>query len=312
MDSLNTNPLVSIIIPAYNMRKYILEALYSVVAQTYKFWEIIVVDDCSPDPHHDLIDEFKTHHPHALIQIVRHDVNCRLGGARNTGMKMAKGSIFAFLDSDDVWRPDHLADSVSAIAQSADITFCDFQTFTDNVKRSTPAQAFDSWGPFPQSLFVHNFIVPSGVLITRNAASLVGQFSTLPEVHMVEDLDYWIRAASKKLKFTHIPKTNLLYRKHDKAATSNIARILRAKAHVLFNNRSASICTSFTFRRKRISTVCGEAARHTRRKNPLLAVKFYMMSFYVWPLNFKSLGAAIYFTAPALRKLVGNSAYSVA
>ncbi|NER78112.1 MAG: glycosyltransferase family 2 protein [Leptolyngbya sp. SIO1D8] len=97
-------PLISIIIPTFNREKVIPISLESVLGQTYKNLEIIVVDDCSEDHTRDVISAYGD----PRIQYIRHSKN--LGGAvaRNTGINLAKGEYIAFLDSDDAWVPNKL------------------------------------------------------------------------------------------------------------------------------------------------------------------------------------------------------------
>lgn len=95
----------SIIIPAYNSEKFIARCLESVVTQKFPAdeFEIIVVDDCSPDRQNDIIKIFISFHKNNNINLIKHVRNLRQGGARNTAMKEAKGEYIFFLDSDDYW-----------------------------------------------------------------------------------------------------------------------------------------------------------------------------------------------------------------
>lgn len=100
------NELVSIIMPAYNCRRFITESIKSVQAQTYQNWELIIIDDYSEDDTIDIVKEFsKKDDKIKLFQNAS-----RLGAAvsRNIGLKEAKGRWVAFLDSDDLWLPKKL------------------------------------------------------------------------------------------------------------------------------------------------------------------------------------------------------------
>ena len=90
-------PLVSIIVPVYNRKDLLPRTLASVINQTYKNLEIIVVDDGSSDDIKSVVDSFND----ARIKYVRHTENKGLPSARNTGLKTASGDFIAFLDSDD-------------------------------------------------------------------------------------------------------------------------------------------------------------------------------------------------------------------
>ena len=95
-------PLVSVIIPVYNVRPYLREALDSVTGQTYRNLEIIIVDDGSTDGSAEICDEYRTD---PRVQVI-HQENLGLSGARNTGLDHASGDLIAFLDPDDAFCGD--------------------------------------------------------------------------------------------------------------------------------------------------------------------------------------------------------------
>lgn len=98
------NNLVSIIMPSYNTGKYIAEAIQSVINQTYKYWELIIVDDCSSDN----TDEIVTSFSEPRIKFFKNKINSGAAVSRNRALREAKGRWIAFLDSDDLWRIDKL------------------------------------------------------------------------------------------------------------------------------------------------------------------------------------------------------------
>lgn len=106
--------LVSVIIPNYNRTTTLQRAIRSVLVQTYNKFEVIVVDDCSPKDPQPYLNELKDDR----IKLVRHAENLHGGAARNTGVKEASGQFIAFLDSDDEWLPDHLAQRVAQMSKN--------------------------------------------------------------------------------------------------------------------------------------------------------------------------------------------------
>ncbi|MEM7701099.1 MAG: glycosyltransferase family 2 protein [Pseudomonadota bacterium] len=94
------------IIPIYNCEPFLAECLESVLAQTFRNFEVICVDDCSPDGSVQIVDEFLRRD--TRIHLVRHERNLGLGGARNTGMKTARADFIASADSDDTMKPNML------------------------------------------------------------------------------------------------------------------------------------------------------------------------------------------------------------
>ena len=99
-----TKGLVSIITPTYNCGDYIADTIRSVLAQTYKDWEMIIVDDCSSDNTKEVVNGFND----SRIKYHRLANNSGAAVARTEAMRLADGEYMAFLDSDDLWMPDKL------------------------------------------------------------------------------------------------------------------------------------------------------------------------------------------------------------
>lgn len=122
----NKNPRFSVIIPAYNVEKYIGKAIESVKKQTFKNLEIIVVEDCSTDDTKKEIKKYKND-----IILVQHKINKCLGGARNSGMRVAKGDYIIFLDGDDFLNNDKVLEKLDNLIgnQKVDVVYMGFTTF---------------------------------------------------------------------------------------------------------------------------------------------------------------------------------------
>jgi glycosyltransferase involved in cell wall biosynthesis len=112
-----SGPIVSVIIPLYNAEKYISETLKSVLNQTYQNFEIIVVNDGSSDRGPEICQAFAQSHPDLQIRIIS-QANRGLPGARNTGIRSAKGEYLALLDSDDLWHPRKLESHIQHLQRS--------------------------------------------------------------------------------------------------------------------------------------------------------------------------------------------------
>ncbi|MFJ8512855.1 glycosyltransferase family 2 protein [Lysinibacillus xylanilyticus] len=102
--SYKKNNLISIITPVYNSEKYIGETIKSVLAQSYKNWEMIIADDCSKDNTANVINEFND----PRIKYFKLEENSGAAVARNKALEKAKGKYIAFLDADDMWKPNKL------------------------------------------------------------------------------------------------------------------------------------------------------------------------------------------------------------
>ena len=124
-------PLVSVIMPAYNAEEYISEAVQSVMAQTYTNWEPLILDDCSTDGTADKARCFSDLDPR--ITLYSNPKNIGVALTRNKGMALAKGSWVALLDSDDIWHKDKLEKQlVAAENTGADIIYCSYSLMDKN------------------------------------------------------------------------------------------------------------------------------------------------------------------------------------
>ncbi|ATP57992.1 glycosyltransferase [Pedobacter ginsengisoli] len=119
---LNNNQTVSVIIPMYNAADTIEETLHSVVNQTNKASEIIVVDDGSIDNSLGIVRDFAARHSDQNIKVIE-KTNGGVSSARNAGMQIAKSSFFALLDSDDVWLPNKLERQMKVLLDNPLIDF---------------------------------------------------------------------------------------------------------------------------------------------------------------------------------------------
>ena len=111
--------LVSVVIPLFNSKNFILATLKSVIQQTYKNFEIILVDDFSKDNSLSLVKSFKNKNKKLKIKILSSNLKSGCPSIpRNIGIKAAKGKYIAFLDSDDIWHPEKLALQINALKKS--------------------------------------------------------------------------------------------------------------------------------------------------------------------------------------------------
>lgn len=133
-------PLISVIIPVYRVENYLKRCIESVLAQTYKNIEILLVDDGSPDECPKICDEYAKRYAHIRVF---HQNNRGLSGARNTGIDHAEGKYLAFLDSDDVYSPYFLESLYGALKKyHAQISQCRWEYMhEDSIKEAYDPQA---------------------------------------------------------------------------------------------------------------------------------------------------------------------------
>lgn len=116
--------LVSIIIPVYNVKQYLVEAIESVLSQTYKTVEIIIIDDGSTDGSSNICDEYARKDPR--IHVI-HQKNMGLSNARNRGLCYMSGEVVAFLDPDDAYSPDYISVMLNTmIRKDAEVVICKY------------------------------------------------------------------------------------------------------------------------------------------------------------------------------------------
>lgn len=143
------NSKVTVIVPVYNMENYIHKCIQSLLDQTYKNIEIILVDDASTDRCPQICDEYAAKYPR--VRTV-HQKNTGVSGARNRGLEMATGTKIAFVDSDDWIHPSMIEEMVSAAEKNdADIVICDWMTFNHGEEEGEAhTQAINNSAPMEQ------------------------------------------------------------------------------------------------------------------------------------------------------------------
>lgn len=114
------NPLISIVVPVYNASKYIGKTIESVLAQTYKEWELLLVNDCSTDNSVEVISAYLSD---KRIKLITQDKNMGAAKARNRGIDEANGQVLAYIDADDLWHEDKLKKEL-AFMKANDVAFC--------------------------------------------------------------------------------------------------------------------------------------------------------------------------------------------
>jgi glycosyltransferase involved in cell wall biosynthesis len=137
VSDVNKVPLVSVVIPTYNRAHLISRAIDSVLSQTFKNWELIIVDDRSTDNTKSRILKCTNRDKRIKYVVNKHKKGS--AGARNQGVELAKGEYIAFLDSDDEWKPWHLKCIVEQLEKNpdVDIIFGDFERFKGKIKINT-------------------------------------------------------------------------------------------------------------------------------------------------------------------------------
>ncbi len=129
-------PLVTIILPVYNVERFVAETIESIITQSFEDWELLIVDDGATDRTSAIIANYQS--GDGRIRVVSHATNSGPHAARNTALGLARGALIAFLDGDDVWYHEKLAKQVAAMERSrADISYTGYERRRDGRRRGT-------------------------------------------------------------------------------------------------------------------------------------------------------------------------------
>lgn len=221
-----TSPKVSIIIPAYNIAKYIVETLDSVFIQTFNNYETIVINDGSPDT-----EEFEKELKPYFDKIVYLKLNnVGAGAARNFGIENSRGELLAFLDGDDIWMPDYLASQVKFLEENNyNLVYSDALLFGGSAYDGRSyMQDSPSGGEanFESLLDLRCNVITSGTLATKKNVVDVGMFEW--EKVRAHDFVLWLRIAKAGGQIGYQKKILLKYRvRLDSLSGDSIQRVQR-------------------------------------------------------------------------------------
>jgi glycosyltransferase involved in cell wall biosynthesis len=202
--SLSSSPLVSVVIPAYAAAAYIRQTLDSVFRQTYANYEVIVVNDGSPD--REQLESALNEYGERVIYIKQE--NRGPSGARNAAIRRARGEFIAFLDSDDLWFENYLESQLHGLEETPgyDFIYCDAKLMGDGVPSGrTFMQAFPSRGPvnFESLLSLQCIVISSCTVARRESIVKAGLFDE--GFRHCEDFDLWLRIAFSGARMRYQP-----------------------------------------------------------------------------------------------------------
>src|SRR5579864_775617 len=187
-------PVVSVIIPAFNAADYIAAALESVLAQTFPDYEVILVNDGSPDTQR--LEQAIEPYASRIIYLTQE--NRGPSAARNLGIRHARGEWLALLDSDDAWLPHYLSEQLRFLQQdpSLDMVYCDAALEGEKyAEGKTFMQLCPSTGPvtFESLVTAQTQVITSGSVVRRLKVKAAGFFDE--QMRYSEDHDLWLRIA---------------------------------------------------------------------------------------------------------------------
>lgn len=223
------HPRVSILMPVYNVAPYLREAMDSILTQTFQDFELIVLDDCSPDNSAEILDTYTDE------RIVRYrgEKNMGLSNVLNVGMQMARGEFIARMDSDDISTPERLATQVAFLDAHPEVDLCSCGMELFGAKQETWVRETNVEDVKITALF-HSPILHASSMWRREVFEQAGLLYK-QEMVPAEDYDMWTRAMAAGLKLVNIPEVMYKYRIHPSQATNNVNRLIQKDREVIVN-----------------------------------------------------------------------------
>jgi glycosyltransferase involved in cell wall biosynthesis len=222
-----STPTVSVIIPTHNYGRFIGNALESVLTQTYRDLEVIVVDDGSTDNTREQLGPFADH----IVYISQ--ANAGVAAARNAGIQRSRGEYVAFLDADDVWLPSKIESSLRILREDPDTgVVYHWWGFIDQNGNPLPQKVKPTYrGDLLEQLLLGSLFTPSMSVLRRASLERVGVFD--PAVVPAEDWDMWLRLAVAGYEFDYVPEVLTWSRIHDSNLSGNPTKLLERERIVL-------------------------------------------------------------------------------
>jgi glycosyltransferase involved in cell wall biosynthesis len=212
-------PRVSVIIPAYNSAAKVKGAIKSALAQTYKDFEIVVIDDGSTDETESVVRSFGDR-----VLYFKQE-NQGAGAARNAGIKRSSGEFIAFLDSDDLWSPEKLDEQIPLLERDPELglVYSDWAVVSEDkvVEESYLKTVPSASGYVFDQLVRWGFILTSGVVVRRACLNDVGDFDN--SLSIAQDYDLWLRICYR-WKVALVNKPLVTKRSWDGSLSSNLAK----------------------------------------------------------------------------------------
>ncbi len=229
-------PKVSILIPCYNVAKYLPESMDSVLRQTFQDYEVIIIDDGSRDNIGEIVKQYIADYPQVCIRYL-HQENSGLSMARNLGVKHAMGDYLALLDADDKWTPEHLRKSVSVLDEFPEVglVHANISRFTSSGQDLGVPQRREEFlsGEIFEHIFLRRADISCPTVVFRKSCiESVGPFDANLARLGCEDRELWLRIA-QKFKFKYIPEVLAYYRVSPDSMSRNVEKMFAARIYVV-------------------------------------------------------------------------------
>lgn len=287
METSKKQPLVSVVLPTYNRAHLIVKSIETVLEQSYKNLELIVVDDCSTDNTRQRVKDIKD----SRLKYIKIERNAGPAYARNKGIKLSGGEYIAFQDDDDRWMRDKLQKQVDVLMSSPEsvgIVYTGIYKLIKGKNEYIPSKKnINREGCIFEELLRGNF-VPIHALVRRSCFEKVGFFDE--SMPALEDWDMWLRMAEKYEFFYIREALSVCYSTID-GVSSDWRKIIIARSIVLkkyFRNLAGNkpLLSHHYFRIGKIWSTNGEFYKGCGYL--MKAIGIYPCVLYYWKMLIKS------------------------
>lgn len=217
----NSNPLVSVIMPAYNSEKYISEAIESILDQSFKDFEFIIIDDGSTDETWDIIQKYKMKNQRIIA--VKNEINLKMTKALNKGINLARGEYLVRMDADDWSYPYRIKAQVefmqhnpNIVVSGGSIEVCDERLVVKN-KRKYPNSDKD----VRKKIFRYNPFAHPSTIFRKDKVLEVGKYDE--RLPLTQDYDLYFRLG-KVGKFANLDRVLIKLRNHPKSSSMSMEK----------------------------------------------------------------------------------------
>ncbi|MCT2347464.1 glycosyltransferase family 2 protein [Bacillales bacterium AN1005] len=243
MEYKKTDPLITIFMPVYNTEKYIAESINSILNQTYKNFELLIIDDGSSDRSVEIIKSYKDNR----VNLIRNEKNMGLPYTRNLGLKMAKGDYIAIMDSDDISDRERLERQLNILLENNNISvvISNFKLLYSSGKRKKSGLPQFSPEEIKAQLLFRNYILNSSAMISKDFL-LKNEITYHEDFFACQDYMFWIDC----IKHGNIARDNyylLEYRTGHENITSSSKKEKRAARKKLLDYIHINALQAFGF-----------------------------------------------------------------
>lgn len=276
----------SVVMPAYNAANYISNALDSVRNQTFRDYEVVIVNDGSTDNTSEIIKNYFKNFSSMHYKLIEQK-NKGIGGARNSGIKETEGDFIAFLDADDKWNNEKLARVNNYIKKHPDVDLICHNEYLVRDERIISKLVYGPFKNYADLLFRRNCISTSATVVRRTKLFEAGLFSENMNFNGVEDYELWLRL-SKICDIKYLHEVLGEYTINDDSITSNIINHTKNTLNVVnfhFNQwNSQSLYYKLLMIKRRSRVIAGAAYRSFKAGKLDVLVRLLLTAL---PLVFK-------------------------